>query len=148
VIDGKPVPRGQDAAGLLLYDATGVERGGYVTFAPSGNVVLTLDTRERQVALFAADPTDGVVARLWSPDGSNWVQMRAATEGTRFSAGREGRVVLQQPALTEEDAQAFCSAFRSELEALDPQPPEADVMAACTRQMPPEVCRPCLAAAP
>lgn len=39
VIDGKTVPRGQDAAGLLLYDATGVERGGLPTVPRRGAVI-------------------------------------------------------------------------------------------------------------
>ena len=39
--NGKPVGRG--AAGMLLYDASGTERGGYVTFA-NNHVALTLDT--------------------------------------------------------------------------------------------------------
>src|SRR5207302_5200738 len=59
VINGKRVPRGQRAAGVLLYDDTGVERSGYITFAPSGNVALTLDTRKNQTASFVADPEAG-----------------------------------------------------------------------------------------
>lgn len=47
IIGGKRVPRGQQAAGVLLYDATGSERSGYVTFEPSGNVGLTLDSRQQ-----------------------------------------------------------------------------------------------------
>lgn len=40
----KEVPRGSRVAGLLLYDATGQERGGYVTFEPSGPC--RFDTRQ------------------------------------------------------------------------------------------------------
>ena len=32
----KTTPRGSRIAGLLLYDETGQERGGYVTFEPGG----------------------------------------------------------------------------------------------------------------
>jgi hypothetical protein len=144
VINGKPVPRGQDASGVLLYDATGVERGGYVTFAPSGNVALTLDTRERQVALFAADPEEGAVARLWSTDGANWVQLRADDSGARFSSGRDGSVVFQQPALLEEESAAFCRAFNDEVAGLDRRPAREELLSACTRQMPADVCERCL----
>ena len=35
-INGKRVPRGEKAAGVLLYDGSGQERSGYVTFEPSG----------------------------------------------------------------------------------------------------------------
>ena len=45
IIRGRRVRRGQDAAGLMLYDDLGQERGGYVTFAPSRSIALTLDTR-------------------------------------------------------------------------------------------------------
>src|SRR5438445_501829 len=62
LIDGKRLRRGADIAGILLYDDTGRERGGYVTFSPSRLVALTLDTRDRQVALFAADSDDGAAA--------------------------------------------------------------------------------------
>ena len=144
VIDGRRLPRGEAAAGLLLYDDGGRERGGYVTFAPSGNVALTLDTRERQVALFAADPVDGAVARLWSPDGRAWVEMRAATGAARFSAGADGEVVYQQPALTQSDADAVCSEFMAEVERLDPRPPRADLLAACNRHLPAEQCALCI----
>jgi hypothetical protein len=51
VINGKSIPRGEKAAGLLLYDGTGQERGGYVTFEPFSNIALTLDTKKQQVAL-------------------------------------------------------------------------------------------------
>jgi len=56
VLNGKILPRGQKAAGVLLYDETGQERSGYVTFAPSGNVGLTLDNRDGQTAEFIAGP--------------------------------------------------------------------------------------------
>ena len=37
---------GEGAAGLLLFDATGVERGGYITTDSSGYIGLTLDARK------------------------------------------------------------------------------------------------------
>ncbi|UCF04886.1 MAG: hypothetical protein JSV33_13325 [bacterium] len=54
VIAGKRVPRGERAAGVLLYDGIGQEHGGYVTWEPSGNVGLTLDSRKGQATLFVA----------------------------------------------------------------------------------------------
>jgi hypothetical protein len=59
VINGKRIPRGEKVAGVMLYDGSGQERGGYVTFEPSGNVGLTLDTKKRQTVLFAAGPDSG-----------------------------------------------------------------------------------------
>lgn len=64
LIGGRRVPRGERAAGVLLYDGSGHERSGYVTFEPSGNVGLTLDTRRGQVAYFVAGPDSGSALQL------------------------------------------------------------------------------------
>ena len=55
----KPLAAGNESvAGVMLYDGIGLgtRAGNYVTFEPSGNIGLTLDTRKGQVALFAAGP--------------------------------------------------------------------------------------------
>jgi hypothetical protein len=65
LIDGKRMPRGQKIAGMILYDGTGQKRSGYVTFEPSGNVGLTLDTRREQATAFIAGPNQGSFLRLW-----------------------------------------------------------------------------------
>ena len=142
MIDGRRLRRGEDAAGLLLYDDTGRERGGYVTFAPSRNVALTLDTRERQVALFAAGPDDGAAARLWR--GADWVEMRADVKGTHVSVGRSNELVFQEPPMSEAEAAAGCSELKAELKQVAPQPPVAQVLAACKMHMPDSACRKCL----
>src|SRR6266702_4606240 len=118
VIDGKRLRRGADIAGILLYDDTGRERGGYVTFSPSRLVALTLDTRDRQVALFAAAPEDGVAARVWG--GNNWVEMRASTKGAHLTLGHSGEVVVQQPPLRESEVSAFCSGLKGALRRVTP----------------------------
>ena len=73
-------PRGQDVAGVLLYDATGRERSGYVTFEPSGNVGLTLDGRQGQSMFFVAGPTGATALRMWR--GTNWRTARSALRVT------------------------------------------------------------------
>lgn len=142
VVDGKRLRRGQDAAGILLYDDTGRERSGYVTFSPSRNVALTLDTRDRQVALFAADSQDGAVASLWG--GTNWVEMRAATNGAHLSVGRSNELLVQQPSMTDAESAAACSVIKGELRQATPRPPVDEVLAACKRRMPDGACRKCL----
>jgi len=142
IIDGKPLRRGEDASGILLYDDGGRERSGYVTFAPSRNVALTLDTRDRQVALLAADPLNGVAARLWG--GTNWVDMRADTGGAHLSVGRSNELVFWQPPLTETEAAADCSDLKAELSHVNPQPPVDKILAACKMHLPDSVCRECL----
>jgi hypothetical protein len=146
VIDGRPVPRGEQAAGVLLYDDTGRERGGYVTFTPSGNVALTLDTRERQVALFAADPADGAVARIGRADGSDWVEMRAGPSGAHFHAGRARELVFQEPPMMQGEAAAFCSDFMAEVNQAAPPLPKEQVLGACRQYMPEEECQECVRA--
>ncbi len=143
VINGRRVPRREEAAGVLLYDDSGQERSGYVTFSPSRNVALTLDTRKQQVALFMAGPDDGVVARLWRK--RDWVEMRAdADDGTRLSVGRNGKLVVQQPPITAAEGAAGCAAMRAEFEQLKQRPPVDTLMAFCMMRFPGTVCRRCL----
>ena len=92
-INGKRVPRGEKAAGVLLYDTTGQERGGYVTWE-SGNVGLTLDTRKGQVALFAAG-LDGSALNMRYGNGS--IDLRSDEDGSRITGVQDGHIVMQQP---------------------------------------------------
>lgn len=142
VVDGRSIPRGERAAGIILYDDTGRERSGYVTFSPSGNVALTLDTRDHQVALFAADPKSGVTARLWEGDG--WVEMRADGSGARLSIGRSNQLVFVEPEMTDTEFENACSSLRDELRHLDPKPPYEQILQACKRRMSEAACRKCL----
>ncbi len=144
IINGQRVPRGEQAAGVLLYDDTGQERGGYVTFSPSRNVALTLDTREGQVALFAAGPDDGAVARLWHGKGEDWIEMRADGAGTRLTVGLGNEVVLQRPPMSEADVAVVCSGLKQEIEKITPRPPVEEVLRACKQRVPEDVCRSCL----
>ena len=142
LIDGKRLRRGADIAGILLYDDTGRERGGYVTFSPSRLVALTLDTRDRQGALFAADSDDGVAARVWG--GSNWVEMRASTRGAHLNIGRSNELLVQQPPITESEIAAYCSELKEALRPLTPQPPAEKALAWCKERMSDAACRKCL----
>src|SRR5437764_13938485 len=65
VIRGKRVSRGDPATGVMLYDRTGQERGGYVTFERGNQIALTLDHTDVQSALFVAAPEGGAVLRLY-----------------------------------------------------------------------------------
>lgn len=139
VIDGRRVDRGgQRVAGVMLYDDTGQERGGYVTFAPSGNVALTLDTRRDQAALFAADPVAGAALQLWH--GEDRIELRADPDGSRITAVRDGGVVLQQPEATLRPE--ACDAYRSALRELARE----EVEAACAARFEAGACARCLPA--
>ncbi len=142
IIGGRRVRRGDAAAGVMLYDRTGQERGGYVTFDTSGTVALTLDTRKGQVAIFAADPDGGAAARLWRAD--DWVEMRSGDDGTRLSVGANGALVSQIPPMTEQEGAAVCSGLKAEVARLRPPPPQEALVAACRRRAPEAMCRRCL----
>lgn len=138
VIQGRTVSRGDNAAGILLYDNTGQERGGYLTFDRAGNIVLTLDSRTRQVALFVADTSGASALRL--SHGKDEVNLRAGAGAARFTAVRDGQVVFQEPEIANPEATATCSDLR-ELRARI----EADrLMAICRGRMPDAACQICL----
>ena len=144
VVNGRRVPRGEQAAGVLIYDDAGQERGGYVTFAPSRNAVLTLDTRRGQVVLLAADSSGGAAFRLWHSTSGDWIDLRAESAGARLSVGRRSGIVLQEPAMSEADAAAFCSGLKSELSRLKVPPTVQEVLRACQQRMPDAACGKCL----
>jgi hypothetical protein len=139
IIDGKSVSRGgEQVSGVMLYDGTGQERGGYVTFEPSGNIGLTLDTRKQQVALFAAGPENGATLRLW--DGADAIELRADTDGTRLTSVVDGAVALQLPGIAKIGAEA-CTAYREAAR----QVPMTEVRKACSGRFADELCQQCLA---
>lgn len=109
VVDGKRIPRGEKAAGLLLYDGTGQERGGYVTFDPSSNIALTLDTKKQQVALFAAGPDSGATLNIRS--GMNNIDLRSDNDGARITLTKNGQLIQQQPEI-EKISAATCQEYK------------------------------------
>lgn len=138
VIQGKTVPRGEKVAGVMLYDDTGQERGGYVTFSPSGNVALTLDTRQGQVALFAADPVEGAALRLWT--GRDEIALWADSDGARVSAVGAKKVLFQQPPAAPPEKSSTCT----DLKALRGQHPAEVILGACQERRTEDWCRACL----
>lgn len=144
VYHGRRMHRGDQAAGVMLYDKDGLERGGYVTFDRSGVVGLTLDNRGQQVALFGADstPGSGATARLWR--GRDWAEMKVDQAGPHFGAGRDGAVAFMQPAMTDADGKAMCTELKGEVAQLKPAPPTSAVLEACRSHAPDGVCRKCL----
>lgn len=144
VINGRRAARGDNAAGVLLYDRSGTERGGYVTFDKSDVVGLTLDNHGNQAALFAAGPkpNEGAVARLWRQ--RDWAELRADDTGPRVSIGRSGAVSFIAPPMSDADAERMCSDLKAEVAQVTPPPPATAVLEACRAHAPNEVCRKCL----
>ena len=138
VIDGRTIGRGgEEVAGVMLYDGAGQERGGYVTFEPSGNIGLTLDTRKEQVALFAAGPDGGATLRIWN--GADAIELRADDSGARLTAAADGAVAVQIPEVKTmgEDA---CNAYRNAAESYS----RDQIIEVCTTRFPADLCLACL----
>lgn len=137
VIDGKRIPRGQKIAGMVLYDGTGQERSGYVTFEPSGNVGLTLDTRREQVTAFIAGPNQGSFLRLWHDKDS--IELRSDTQGSRLSAIVNGKISSQQPLIKKIGAEV-CQIYRSARSQMTAE----RVMSECRNRFTEIACQSCL----
>jgi len=138
VHNGKARPRGQRAAGVLLYDATGVERSGYVTLEPSGNVALTLDTRTTQVATFVAGATGTSALQLFSSGSA--VELRNDEDGPSIHAVRRKNVVFHEPPVENPQSTAMCKALR-EAKTRVPMPQLLD---ACRARKSESACQACL----
>lgn len=140
VVDGKAKSRGQRAAGILLYDATGVERSGYVTLEPSGNVALTLDSRKSQVATFVAGPDGGTSAlQLFSRDSA--VDLRNDDDGPSIHAVRRKQVVFHEPRVENPQSTELCRALREAKKQSSP----SQLLDACRARTSEIACQACLA---
>lgn len=142
VIDGKQIPRGSAAAGVMLYDRTGQERGGYVTWDEGDHIGLTLDGRKGQNALFAAGPDGSTVAQLWH--GSESIELRADANGARLTQTSSDTIRLQQPEIAAL-APATCAMFRNGLR--DEVPGGLDqeqIRGICLRRFSTTACSACL----
>jgi len=70
IVNGRSVPRQGMVAGMLIYDAEGDERGGYVT-EEHGDAMLTLDAKGRQQTIFIANRDGGANLSVWSGNNRN-----------------------------------------------------------------------------
>jgi hypothetical protein len=60
--------RGGVVSGIIIADATGTERGGYVTADGYANAFLTLDAPGSQTVLLLAEPDGSTMFRIWNGD--------------------------------------------------------------------------------
>src|SRR4051794_29630116 len=96
IIMGKEQKRDDSIAGILLYDALGNERGGYVTDNSVGNAFLTLDSNVGQEATLVAHPQGGAEFGI-NDDEKNSVAMSALKSGPRFCLIRHGIAIVDLP---------------------------------------------------
>lgn len=94
---GKPFKRDGVMAGVLLYDAEGYERGGYVTSNGYANAMLTLDDQHRQHLLFLTEPTGDTTLRLFDRAG-NKAEMALDADGSpHLVLQRNGKPAFEAP---------------------------------------------------
>lgn len=92
--------RGSKAAGMIIYDEEGIERGGYVTQDEGSNAMITLDSKHRMAALMVAgpDPTQDSALTLITKNGG--IELRSDSNGSRLSVTDKSGLTYQQPAIT------------------------------------------------
>ena len=136
--NGKAVGRG--AAGMLLYDASGTERGGYVTFA-NDHVALTLDGKKEMTGIFVAGPAGGAALTLRL--GGQMVELRVdPDDGPSIHALRDNKVVFHTPQPIGFENGSTCAEMRDIMKrkgrdyALD----------VCRRRISEEACQVCVGA--
>lgn len=145
VIEGRRIDRGSAAAGVMLYDRTGQERGGYVTWDAGDNVGLTLDGRTGQNALFVAGPDGSTSLQIWH--GQQALDLRADANGARLSQSINGHMQLQLPQIATLSSET-CGLFRNGLRPDVPQGlPMAQVRDICGSRFSAAACDACLAEA-
>lgn len=87
-------------AGVLIYDASGTERGGYGTMNGYANALLTLDAPGHQTFLLLAEPVGGSFLRQWDGNASVTMGVDNGTSGPfkPFITLKDGKtVVFAQP---------------------------------------------------
>jgi len=85
-------------SGILLYDAEGVERSGYATVDRGySNVLLTLDDKHKQHAMFIAEPTGATTLRLFNADTQDRVDVAIDKDGPSISMIRRGKEIYRFP---------------------------------------------------
>jgi hypothetical protein len=99
IIMGKRQKRDDSISGILLYDALGNERGGYVTDNSVGNAFMTLDSNIGQEVTLVAYPEGGAEFGL-NDDTRDKVVLSALKTGPLIRLNRAGITIFQQPPST------------------------------------------------
>jgi hypothetical protein len=68
-------------SGLLISDADGSERGGYVTPGKSGEAFFSLDSEDEQQVLFLVNPKGGGVNFILFDKAGNSARMTVFADG-------------------------------------------------------------------
>lgn len=96
---GRVARRGTKAAGFMIYDEEGIERGGYVTMDTGSNAMLSLDSKHHMVAHMVVGPDTGQdeASALRLGGTSRALEFRVDSNGARMSTETNRQVVSQSP---------------------------------------------------
>ncbi|WP_028101795.1 hypothetical protein [Pseudoduganella violaceinigra] len=115
---GRVSNRGTKAAGMIIYDEEGIERGGYITADEGSNAMITLDSKHRMAAIMVAGPDESQSSAMSLITKASTIEMRADDNGSRLTMSDKDGVKLQQPAIAAL-APENCKMFR-EIEKKEP----------------------------
>lgn len=98
IVMGKVKPRDGAVSGIILYDAKGNERSGYVTSDSKDypNVLFTLDDERHERVLFIAEPGGATTLRLFK-DKQNMAEMNLVADRPSLRLVENGKVVFHAP---------------------------------------------------
>jgi hypothetical protein len=132
---GRVAKRGGEAAGFMIYDKDGYERGGYVTF-DHDNAMLSLDSKHHMVVSMIAGPDESGVGVLNLANKQQGMELRVDSDGARMSVSK-ARVVQQQIPAIDQLATETCTRWRK----LDKDNPGKNV---CRSRYTETACQRCL----
>ncbi|WP_342117877.1 hypothetical protein [Pseudoduganella sp. OTU4001] len=115
---GRVSKRGDKAAGMIIYDSEGIERGGYVTTDTESNAMITLDSKYRMAAILVAGPDASQTSAMSLITKDSMLDLRADANGSRMTMTDKDGVKFQQPAIAALSP-ATCGGFR-EIEKKEP----------------------------
>ena len=96
-----PVSRGQrgkrkgPASGIILLDADGDERGGFLTSDGAGEIWLGLDSKKGQEATFLANGAGGAHLSLWDEERNQ--AKPSLVGGPKLLLRHKGETIFEQP---------------------------------------------------
>jgi hypothetical protein len=94
---GKTGKRDGPVSGVLIVDASGTERGGYVTSdGDDANAMLTLDAQGQQTVLLLAEPSGPTLFRVWNKDKGSLV-MGVSGANPFLNVRQSDKVFLSAP---------------------------------------------------
>ena len=96
IIQGQRQKRSGPVSGIILLDAKGNERGGYVTSDGSGEVFMSLDSEKTQETLFLANPGGGSHLSIFDGQG-NLARIGVLNNQPTLLLRRAGNTLFEQP---------------------------------------------------